>query len=91
MTRIRRCAACSRRTRPTHAHVGLIDLESGREIFYHARPSCQRQGAQEMASLMERGRVYILRHYHSSTCPDRAPGWGCAGGCFDTPSFAVAN
>ena len=44
----------------------------------------------EMASLLERGRVYILRHYHSSKCPDETPGWGCADGCFDTPSFSAA-
>ena len=90
MTRILRCAACTRRIRGSHAHVGLIDVQSGREICYHAHPSCQRRGAEEMASLLERGRVYILRHYHSSRCPDKVPGWGCRGGCFDTP-LAVAN
>jgi len=95
MTRALRCAACARRIRGSHAHVGLIDVESGREISYHAssaNPNCQKRGAEEMASLLERGRVYILRHYHSSRCPDKVPGWGCAGGCFDTPSLAgVAN
>jgi hypothetical protein len=95
MTRILRCAACTRRIKPHHAHIGLIDLESGREISYHAssaNPDCQKRGAEEMASLLERGRVYILRHYHSSRCPDEVPGWGCRGGCFDAPSFAeVAN
>jgi len=45
---------------------------------------------QEMASLLERGRVYILRHYHSSSCPDDDPGFGCRGGCFDTP-LELAN
>ena len=69
MTRILRCAACARRIRGSHAHVGLIDVEAGSEISYHAHPSCQRRGAEEMASLLERGRVYILRHYHSSRCP----------------------
>ena len=88
--RVIRCVACSKRIKPHHAHIGLIDHESGREISYHAHPSCQRRGAEEMASLLERGRVYVLRHYHASTCPDEAPGWGCTGGCFDTPSFAAA-
>jgi hypothetical protein len=91
MTRILRCGACYKRIRPTHPHIGLIDHEAGTEISYHARRNCQSQGVAEMASLLECGRVYILRHYHSSTCPDRAPGWGCTGGCFDAPSFAVAN
>jgi hypothetical protein len=94
VTRILRCSACHRRIKPTHPHVGLIDLAkpAGTEISYHARPDCQRRGAEEMASLLKRGRVYILRHYHSSRCPDRVPGWGCAGGCFDPPGFAaVAN
>ena len=85
-----RCAACTKRIKPHHAHIGLIDHESGREISYHAHPSCQRRGVEEMASLLERGRVYILRHYHSSLCPDPLPGWGCSGGCFDEP-MAVAN
>jgi len=92
VTRILRCAACTRRIKPTHAHVGLIDLKAppGREISYHARPDCQQRGGEEMASHMQRGRVYVLRHYHASTCPDRAPSWGCSGGCFDAP-LAVAN
>jgi hypothetical protein len=90
VSRILRCAACSRRIKPAHAHIGLIDLEGGREISYHAHPDCQRRGLQEMAPLMERGRVYVLRHYHASTCPDEAPGFGCSGGCFDEP-MAVAN
>jgi hypothetical protein len=91
MSRVLRCAACTRRIKPHHAHVGLIDYESGREISYHAHPGCQRRGAEEMASLLERGRVYILRHYHSPTCPDKAPGFGCAGGCFSETPMAVAN
>jgi hypothetical protein len=90
--RVIRCAACTKRIKPHHAHIGLIDYESGREISYHAHPDCQKRGAEDMASLLQRGRMYILRHYHSSRCPDEVPGWGCAGGCFDTPSFAaVAN
>ena len=31
MSRILRCAACTRRIKPHHAHIGLIDYESGRE------------------------------------------------------------
>ena len=69
-------------------HVGLIDLESGVEISYHAR--CRERAVQDFAAMVERGRAYILRHHHGSTCPDEAPGFGCAGGCFDTP-VAVAN
>jgi len=93
MTHVLRCAACTRRIRSSHPHIGLIDVESGREICYHAssaNPSCQRRGAEDMASLLERGRMYILRHYHALTCPDERPGFGCSGGCFDTP-LAVAN
>jgi hypothetical protein len=93
MTRILRCAACARRIKPHHPYVGLIDHESGREISYHAssaNPNCQKRAAEEMASLLERGRVYTLRHYHSSRCPDKVPGFGCRGGCFDAP-LAVAN
>jgi hypothetical protein len=88
-----RCGACARRIKPHHPHVGLIDYESGREISYHARPNCQKRGAEEMASLLagSAGRVYILRHYHSAACPDERPGFGCAGGCFDTSPTAVAN
>jgi hypothetical protein len=88
--RVIHCAACTRRIKPHHAHIGLIDQESGRETSYHAYPSCRQWGAEEMASLIERGQVYILRHYHSSRCPDKAPGWGCTGGCFDALR-AVAN
>ena len=93
MTRILRCAACTRRIRGSHAHVGLSDVQSGREICYHAHPSCQRRGAEEMASLLERGRVYILRHYH--VCGDEQSGFDCSGGCFSGASEAgpeaVAN
>jgi hypothetical protein len=92
MSSILRCAACTRGIKPHHAHIGLIDHENGREVSYHALSSCQQRGMQEVASHLERGRLYILRHYHASTCPDEAPGWGCAGGCFDVPIFAeVAN
>jgi hypothetical protein len=31
----------------------------------------------------------MLHHYHSSACPDKVPGFGCAGGCFDIPLAAV--
>jgi hypothetical protein len=85
-----RCSSCAKRIRSHHPHVGLIDRESGAEISYHAHPTCQRRGMQEMASLLKRGKVYVLRYHHGSACPDEAPGFGCAGGCFDTP-VAVAN
>jgi hypothetical protein len=88
MTRVLRCASCARRIRSHHPHVGLIDLESGVEISYHAR--CRERAAQDFAAMVERGRAYILRHHHGSACPDEAPGFGCAGGCFGTP-VAVAN
>ena len=85
-----RCAACARRIKSHHPHIGVIELETGAEISYHAR--CQQSAAEEFAAMVERGKVFVLRHYHSSACPDERPGFGCAGGCFDTPSFAtVAN
>ena len=90
MTRVLRCAACTKRIKPHHAHIGLIDHESSREIAYHAHPNCQKRAAEEMASLLGRGRVYILRRYHRSSCPDDDPGFGCRGGCFDTP-LELAN
>ena len=89
MTRALRCAACTRRIRGSHAHVGLIDVDSGREISYHAR--CQQRAAQEVAAMVEQGKAYILRHYHSSRCPDKVPDFGCRGGCFDTGLAEVAN
>ncbi len=70
-----RCGACTRRIRDHHPHIGLLDVATGTEIAsYHARGGCQ---------------AYVLRHYHSSACPDERPGFGCSGGCFDT--VAVAN
>ena len=86
-----RCAACTRRIRAHHPHLGVIDLQTGREFSYHAKRSCQKRCAEETAARMEAGRVYVLRHYHSSACPDEAPGFGCRGGCFDTPLAEVAN
>jgi hypothetical protein len=90
VSRIIRCAVCSGRIRPHAPRIGLIDLESGHEISYHARPRCRRRGMREMAALMERGKAYVLRHHHGAACPDKAPGFGCSGGCFDAP-VAVAN
>jgi hypothetical protein len=88
MSRILRCAGCARRIKPHHPHIGIEDLETGREITYHAR--CQMRAAEELAARLEHGKVYMLHHYHSSACPDKVPGFGCSGGCFDTP-LAVAN
>jgi hypothetical protein len=88
MSRILRCAACARRIKSHHPHIGLIDLETAAELSYHAR--CQERAASDIAAMAERGKVYILRHYHSSSCPDGDPGFGCRGGCFDTP-LELAN
>ncbi len=91
MSRALRCSSCTRRIRSHHPHIGLLDLQTGREIAsYHAQGGCQERALQEIATRLERGKAYILRHYHSSACPDERPGWGCAGGCFDAP-VAVAN
>jgi hypothetical protein len=89
MSRILRGASCARRIKLHHPHVGLIDYATGEEVSYHAR--CQGRAAQDTAARLERGKVYILRHYHSAACPDERPGFGCAGGCFDTSPTAVAN
>ena len=89
MSKILRCASCQRRIRSHHPQVGLLDVATGREIPYHAR--CQASAAGDFAAMAERGKLYILRHYHSSRCPDKVPGWGCAGGCFDDAPVAVAN
>jgi len=70
-----------------HPHIGVEDLEAGREFSYHAR--CQERAAEETATRLEAGKVYVMHHYHSSTCPDKVPGWGCTGGCFDTPMVAA--
>ncbi len=36
------------------------------------------------------GGAMVKTFYHGSACPDEAPGWDCAGGCFEAP-VAVAN
>jgi hypothetical protein len=66
------------------------DLATGEEFSYHARPGCLERCAEETATRLEAGKVYVMHHYHSALCPDAAGGFGCAGGCFDTP-IAVAN
>ena len=85
-----RCAACTKRIKAHHPHIGLIDLDTGAEISYHAKRSCQERAAEDFAAMMGRGKVYVMRHYHSSACPDEAPGFGCSGGCFDALA-TVAN
>ena len=75
-----RCAACTRRIRDHHSYVGVEDLATGKEVCFHARPRCQGVGARHMSAMLERGRVYIMHHYH--VCGDEAAGFGCAGGCF---------
>lgn len=87
-----RCAACAGRIKPQHAHLGVMDLEKGEEFSYHARPGCQIRAAEETVTRVEAGKVYGLRHYHASTCPDESPSFGCTGGCFDSPERRlVAN
>ena len=88
MTRTLRCAACARRIRAHHPHIGVEDLQTGEEFSYHAR--CQERCAEETAARLQRGKAYAAHHYHSALCPDESPGFGCSGGCFDTP-IAVAN
>ncbi len=83
MSRMLRCSGCTRRIRDHHPHVGLLDLQTGEALAsYHAR--CKEHAVRDFAAMAERGKAYILRHYHSSACPDDAPGFGCSGGCFDT-------
>lgn len=82
------CLACTRRIKDHYSHVGLINLEPGREIPYHAR--YQKRAAVDLTAMAERGKAYVMRHCHSATCPDETPGWDCAGGCFNAP-VAVAN
>jgi hypothetical protein len=93
MSRILRCTACTRRIKPHHPHIGVEDLETGEEFSYHSRPGCQEQGALETVSRLGEasGKVYVMHHYHSSACPDKVPGFGCAGGCFDDPVELAAN
>jgi hypothetical protein len=87
MTRILRCAACARRIRAHHPHIGVEDLATGGEFSYHAR--CQQRCVEETTARMERGKAYVMHHYHSALCPDAAGGLGCAGGCFDTQTAAA--
>ncbi len=44
------------------------------------RPECQLRAGQETAARIQRGKVYVMRHYH--VCGDEAPGADCSGGCF---------
>jgi len=80
MSRTLRCVACAKRIRPIHPHLGVVDLTSGTEWAYHARPRCQLRAGQETAARLERGRVYVLRYFH--TCGDETAGFHCRGGCF---------
>ncbi|MDQ3315990.1 MAG: hypothetical protein M3522_01505 [Actinomycetota bacterium] len=88
-SRVLRCAACAGRIKPHHPHIGVEDLTTGKEFSYHARVGCQIRAAEETATRLEAGSVYAMHHYHSSTCPDEVPGWGCAGGCFDSPAMVT--
>ena len=80
MSRVIRCMACARRIRPNHPHLGVVDLTTGSDWTYHARPRCMEAATRETAARLERGRVYVLRHYH--TCGDEAACFDCSGGCF---------
>jgi hypothetical protein len=80
MSRTLRCVACARRIRENHPHVGVVDLETGSEWAYHARPKCQLRAGRETATRIRQGKVYVMRHYH--VCGDEAPGAHCSGGCF---------
>ncbi len=80
MSRTLRCVACARRIRPNHPHLGVVDLTTGSEWTYHARPKCQLRAGQEPAARIRQGKVYVMRHYH--VCGDEAPGADCSGGCF---------
>ena len=82
------CAACAGRIRTHHPHIGVEDLETGKEFSYHARPGCRERAVEETASRLERGKVYVMHHYHTSACPDKVPGFRCSGGCF-SPAAAV--
>jgi hypothetical protein len=88
MSRILRCSACTKRIKPHHAHIGVEDLATDKEFFYHAR--CAEAAAAETAARLARGggKVHVIHHYHSSTCPDERPGFRCSGGCFDTVAEA---
>jgi len=74
------CLACGKRIRDEHPYVGVEELESGRELRYHARAECQMEGGQQMATMLERGKAYVVRHYH--TCGDEENGFDCTCGCF---------
>jgi hypothetical protein len=80
MSRTLRCVACARRIRPNHPHLGVVDLETGSEWTYHARPRCQLRAGQETAARLQRGKVYGMRYFH--TCGDETAGFSCRGGCF---------
>jgi hypothetical protein len=80
MSRVLRCLACARRIRERHPHLGVVDLETGSEWTYHARARCMEVASRETVARLERGRLYILRHYH--TCSDERAGFECRGGCF---------
>ena len=58
MTRILRCAACTRRIKGHHPHIGLIALETSQELSYHAR--CQHRAAEDFAAVAERGKAPSL-------------------------------
>ena len=49
MTRVLRCAACTKRIRDSHPHIGLLDLQTGEELAsYHARGGCQERAREAL-------------------------------------------
>ncbi len=80
VSRILRCLVCARRIRENPPHVGVVDLETGSEWTYHALPYCMERASQETAARLERGKLYVMHHYH--TCGDETAGFDCSGGCF---------
>jgi hypothetical protein len=62
--RLLRCAACSRRIRENHPHIGVLDFLSGDEVSYHAHAACQERASENLHRMIERGCLYVLNHYH---------------------------
>jgi hypothetical protein len=79
-TRTIRCVACARRIRASHPHIGVEDYDTRAEFNYHARPECQERAMEETEARIQRGKVYMVHHYH--VCGDEAAGFDCRGGCF---------
>jgi hypothetical protein len=85
-----RCAACKKRIRPKHPHIGMRkvddigefvkDRSKIPEVSYHSREECMKTAAETFARLMKRGALYWTTLYH--VCGDEQSGYFCRGGCF---------